>query len=112
MCASSSLRNIRIQGSTNQLAACRVTRDSKNWFILSIQVFLLKTPAFLHPSSQPAASMVSINDALPSELVFLALTWLMADQVFKMRRVCKSWKEIIDEDRAFWQILIIERKED
>jgi len=56
--------------------------------------------------------LASINDSLPSELLFVAFKWLDGNRVFKIRVVCKQWLDIIDENRAFWQFLVLEKKGD
>jgi len=54
----------------------------------------------------------SINDSLPSDLIFVAFKWLDGNQVFRIRLVCKQWLVIIDEKRAFGEVLVLEREED
>ena len=49
----------------------------------------------------------SINDSLPSKLLFIAFKWLDGNRVFKIRVVCKQWLEIIDENKALWQVLVL-----
>ena len=55
--------------------------------------------------------MISINDALAFEALFSIFKCLVSNQVSRLRVVCKSWKEIIDENRPFWQLLVTGRKE-
>jgi len=57
-------------------------------------------------------SSPSINDSLPSELLFVAFKWLDGNQVFRIRVVCKQWLKIIEKHRSFWQSLVLEREED
>jgi len=59
-------------------------------------------------SSQPAWSHQSTTlyhpkPSSPSSSSF--------NQVFRLRVVCRHWKEIIDENKPFWQVLVIRRKE-
>lgn len=52
----------------------------------------------------------SINDCLPHDILFSIFRCLDPYQVFNIRGTCKDWKKIIDENRTFWQTLVVERE--
>lgn len=53
----------------------------------------------------------SINDLIPSELLFRTFQFFDEYEFVKLREICKSWLEIIDENRSLWQVVNLAREE-
>ena len=58
-----------------------------------------------------ASKLRRIKDVLPSETLLIIFKTLETKKVVKVREVCKLWSKLVDENRAFWKILLLpERK--
>lgn len=53
----------------------------------------------------------SINDSIPAELLFEIFQFFDTFEFVELRAICKSWLEIIDENRSFWQVVNVVRED-